>query len=763
LGWILFPLPNPFFFFNQQSPIEIQKAAIAQFLTPVWDGLKAQGYPMTAGGFKNLSSDEVQSLLNNRPDMAVLATEMYDYVDRWWLQGVETSKYGPGAKERMINQFLANAVRNGWTPLHAIQAARAVDIAVNPYIQFDYRPVSEQPEPAAPLDSNPPPGWQGPWPGNFAQLYRQVKQQYPVECGQGGPGPGPQPNPPKIISFTATPTSITFGQATTLRWQTQDATIVQLFPLQVNVGPVGEMLVKPAQTTTYQLVAKNAVGQQVEQSVTVTVTGGGQQPGLPKILAFAVQPATINQGQTATLSWNTQNATRVQLFPLQIDVPPAGTMLVKPQTTTVYQIIASNSLGQQVDQRVTLTVNPPGQQPQPPLLTSFIADPPVIKKGEHSTLTWISVNATRAVLMPYNIQVDPVGSYIVAPIQTTTFRITVYDNLGRSSSGQVEVRVQVDQGPGAPKIISFTATPEVVFPGDPVTLDWVTQNVRSVTIQGVITNGPPNGSVVIHPTHSTQPTLEALGLNGQTVFASVGIVVKSRPQPPPIRPGPQPPPILPGPQPPPILPGPQPPPIRPGPQPPPCQPCPPGPPGQTGPPGPPGQTGPPGPPGQQGRPGPPGPQGPQGLMGLPGLPGLPGPQGPKGPPGPPGPPGGEECCQDLRDTFCERVKQCLRQEAMDWCQFAKQYLGQMLECYLNYVTPPIQSVTIEELYVDPLGVVASLTMAVDEQETDHPAVQAFLRVAVAVQKVAQENEQIPLGWFNGKDDSTYVFEPEQRP
>lgn len=88
-----------------------------------------------------------------------------------------------------------------------------------------------------------------------------------VGCGDRGP-----PSPPDIVSFTATPASITDGDTSTLAWEVTGATDTSI---DQGVGSVaaasGTIDVSPTTTTTYTLTAMNAGGNTTAET-TVTVT-----------------------------------------------------------------------------------------------------------------------------------------------------------------------------------------------------------------------------------------------------------------------------------------------------------------------------------------------------------------------------------------------------------------------------------------------------------------------------------------------------------
>lgn len=89
--------------------------------------------------------------------------------------------------------------------------------------------------------------------------------------------PPPPPAKPSISSFSAEPTSIDRGQASTLRWSVSNATDISI---DQGVGAVqsnGSRSVYPSNTTTYTLVA-NGPGGSDTRTVTVSVNA---PPPLP--------------------------------------------------------------------------------------------------------------------------------------------------------------------------------------------------------------------------------------------------------------------------------------------------------------------------------------------------------------------------------------------------------------------------------------------------------------------------------------------------
>jgi peptidoglycan-associated lipoprotein len=79
-----------------------------------------------------------------------------------------------------------------------------------------------------------------------------------------------------------------------------------------------------------------------------------------------VSPDTIQKGQSATLSWQTSNATDVSIDGIGA-VQASGTQSVSPADSTTYHLVAKGSGGsQEASTRLTVTAPPLAQAPPPP-------------------------------------------------------------------------------------------------------------------------------------------------------------------------------------------------------------------------------------------------------------------------------------------------------------------------------------------------------------------------------------------------------------
>jgi hypothetical protein len=249
----------------------------------------------------------------------------------------------------------------------------------------------------------------------------------------------PASSAPIIVNFTANPNSINAGQSSTLSWQVQNADNVAITTLGSGLALSGSQPVTPATTTTYTLTATHGT-QTATAQATVTVNSGG---GLPVIVSFAPNPATVDFGQSSSLQWVVQNATRVTIDNSIGDVGLTGSHSISPAATTTYTITATNAVGTVIAQ-TKLTVITSVQ------IISFTATPTSTTSGGPAVLVCetkgaVSVNVNGIVFT------TPTAVESVHVITTTTYNCTATAADGQTASAQTTVTVAGPIDPARPK------------------------------------------------------------------------------------------------------------------------------------------------------------------------------------------------------------------------------------------------------------------------------------------------------------------------
>jgi len=162
-----------------------------------------------------------------------------------------------------------------------------------------------------------------------------------------------------------------------------------------------------------------------------------------------------------------------------------------------------------------------------PTISSFKASPSSITKGQSSTLSWVTTDATSISIVPGTFTSTAAsGSTSVSPTETT-----VYTLRAKNSAGTVTKTVKVIvTAPPKPMISSFKASPPRILDGSSSTLSWATTNTTSITISpGGFSSTSETGSVSVSPSATTAYTLTASNANGsKTETLTVTVVTASQ-------------------------------------------------------------------------------------------------------------------------------------------------------------------------------------------------------------------------------------------
>jgi hypothetical protein len=200
-----------------------------------------------------------------------------------------------------------------------------------------------------------------------------------------GAAPSPAPTGlPVIISFVASPSSISLGESTSLSWNVSNATSIYIDNGIGSVGSSGNTIVLPSGTITYTLTASNSIGSNI--ATALVLVSGVPYPypsgGLPVIDYFNASPPIITGGSGSTLlRWGVSGATSVTIDNGIGSVASSGTTLVTLAASTNYTLTATNAYGL-LSQTITVLVT--GSPPPPTFAVTSVtagASPPSYTGG----------------------------------------------------------------------------------------------------------------------------------------------------------------------------------------------------------------------------------------------------------------------------------------------------------------------------------------------------------------------------------------------
>jgi phospholipase C len=190
----------------------------------------------------------------------------------------------------------------------------------------------------------------------------------------------------------------------------------------------------------------------VISTILLAACGGvrdGQIPAsAPTVTSFTANPATINAGQSSTLSWSATNATGVTIDGISGALPASGSQTVTPAATTTYTLHASGAGGSTTATTiVTVTA-----AVSAPAVTSFTATPSTSTPGAQVTLAWTTTDATSVSIdQGVGTNLPATGSIAVTPAATTTYTLTA-TGPGGSTTGAATVTVGNTNAQGLQKL-----------------------------------------------------------------------------------------------------------------------------------------------------------------------------------------------------------------------------------------------------------------------------------------------------------------------
>jgi len=257
-------------------------------------------------------------------------------------------------------------------------------------------------------------------------------------------------------------------------------------------------------------------------SATDTVTVSTSTPAQTRVLQFTANPASIQAGQSSTLTWVVDNATSVTINPGPGSVDPrSGSVAVSPTQNTTYTLTATGASGTTTATVAVAVTAAGGGNPQ---IIRYEASPLNVSPGGSSTLSWTTNGATTVSISGVG-SVMPNGSVSVSPTATTTYTLTAGSADGRSVTAPITVTVSTA---AVPQIVTFVATPQNIDAGTSTKICWQVTGATDISITPAVgSNLNANDCATVSPALTTTYTLTATNGAGQiqgNVTVNVGQV-----------------------------------------------------------------------------------------------------------------------------------------------------------------------------------------------------------------------------------------------
>lgn len=209
--------------------------------------------------------------------------------------------------------------------------------------------------------------------------------------------------------------------------------------------------------SVFQIIS--GAGNLTIDDVSLTKNGTTPPPHGPVTASLSVSPGSISSGQSATLTWNSTNATSCSASNGWTGSKAlSGTEVVSPTVTTTYTINCTGSGGSaQGEVIVTVSTTPP--PPSTPTLT-LSASPTSINPGQSSTLSWNATNVTSCSASNGWTGTKALsGTQVVSPTATTTYTLACTGsngNITKSATVSIVPAAPTQPGRFAEGMVSFT-------------------------------------------------------------------------------------------------------------------------------------------------------------------------------------------------------------------------------------------------------------------------------------------------------------------
>ncbi len=341
----------------------------------------------------------------------------------------------------------------------------------------------------------------------------------------------------KISYFTAdgkSSTSIEKGDYAKLEWGTENCTSVSLSGTG-SVSSSSSNNVRPNYSTSYTLTAYSPNTGNLTKTVYVNVASqpenickdtsasnyGGSLPCTYPTLKyceinnFSASDTSIEKGDTSTLTWNTSNCNHVVLSGYG-QLSANSSKSVKPLYDTVYTLTAYGNNGNDAD-TVKIYVNEGNNNDDECRITDFSADDTTVEDGDYVTLEWETENCDYVNIAGVGSSMDENDSKRVKMTSTKTFTLKAYGDNGSTDSDTLKIYVdeeENDNDDNKCRVVDFSASSTSVKKGDPVVIDWDTEDCDYVNISGIGNYLIPTDDYRFYPTYTGTYILKAYGYNG---------------------------------------------------------------------------------------------------------------------------------------------------------------------------------------------------------------------------------------------------------
>ena len=263
---------------------------------------------------------------------------------------------------------------------------------------------------------------------------------------------------PAITGFTASPGSISAGEASTLTPTFSGGVGTVDHALGVVTSGAGLSTGALGATASYRLTVANAAGTEATRDVTVTVVPR------PAITAFAAGPGTVTAGGSTQLTATFSGGVGV-ITPGDVPVSSGTPVTVGPlAASTTYTLTVTGAAG------VVVTAEAPVTVVEAPAIASFTPPVATVAAGGSITLTPTFTGGTGTVDHGVGAVASGVPVTVGPLLGSTIYTLTVTNAAGATATRTASVTVQPPVGTIAFTTQGASFSPVIVVTGSPTIL-----------------------------------------------------------------------------------------------------------------------------------------------------------------------------------------------------------------------------------------------------------------------------------------------------
>ncbi|CAN5249986.1 hypothetical protein BH09BAC6_BH09BAC6_09810 [soil metagenome] len=339
------------------------------------------------------------------------------------------------------------------------------------------------------------------------------------------------------IAITLPPALAPSGTLGSITPVTEPSALWNFGPSEFSVGEFdataasgGYVAMSPGDTWSFELQMVTLVSTITQASATVTILVTFEDgstnstpfsieiaPAVASIISFNAQPANINPGQSAQLSWKCEKINYCIVSPVNDNhLHASDTLSVSPENTTIYTLFAYGD-GVILSAQWAISV-----QNAQIILFGGTAGQSGVNCGDNITLVWecnqftesITLSDESGVPIPSldeNDNTPQKGSVTVGPItEPVTFTLTAYGNT-KQNFDQRSAIINMNN-----LVYVMAANPSAgIWTGDDVSLKWTIESATAISLSPAVDNGPSlqnlQGSAIINPAQDVTYVLNVSG------------------------------------------------------------------------------------------------------------------------------------------------------------------------------------------------------------------------------------------------------------